>query len=215
MNEHPILFSGEMVRAILEGRKTQTRRVMNPQPVKDIGESPYYFYKRGSRVYSLPGQFRHFKSPKFTQEDDDMLLGIWGTCPYGKKGDQLWVRETWRETFDIDEISVMEYRAGGTRIIDGKTIRHGQHRITSVLPKWRPSIFMPRWASRIQLEVVSVRIERVQVISVRDACSEGIIPPDPGSPTRHYADLWDKINAKRGFSWDVNPWVWVIEFKTL
>ena len=196
MKERPILFSGEMVQAILDGRKTQTRRV-------------------------IPEKMQLCRTP----EDEPEVFVDW--CRYGQPGDRLWVRETWRKTFDIDQKDVMEYRAGGTRLIVGESIQHGEHRITSILPAWRPSIFMSRWASRITLEIVNVRVERVQDITNEDAQAEGITTQFPTRSVPHrlggdiwnhrnaYARLWDDINSRRGFGWDVNPWVWVVEFKRL
>jgi len=210
MKERPILFSSEMVRAILDGRKTQTRRVIKPQP-----EIQEYMNK---------------PSLHWSQCGGRSLTEIASYCPYGQPGDRLWVRETWRKTFDVDDKDVMEYRAGGTRLIVGESIQHGEHRITSVLPKWKPSIFMPRWASRIMLEIVNIRVERVQDISEEDAIAEGCNPYDhikkeivsrdneiifSNAYQASYQLLWDSINAKRGYGWDVNPWVWVVEFKVL
>ena len=189
--EHPILFSVEMVRAIMEGRKTQTRRVIKPQP-NDIRESPF------------------------------VKSGIEDTHGYEIKrkyapGDKLWVRETWMPFTENGVRSGMAiYRA------TDKPEQDGDRPL-----KWRPSIFMPRWASRITLEVVSVRVERVQDISEEDALSEGISFWKPKEmdnrpfeenfwtnyPQFAFQNLWDSINAKRGYSWDANPWVWVIEFR--
>jgi len=199
MKERPIIFTSDSVRAILDGRKTQTRRVINPQPTA-VRESPFV----NSGIEDIHGWEIQLK--------------------YGQPGDRLWVKETWRKTFDIDDKDVMEYRAGGTRLIVGNSIQHGGHRITSVLPNWCPSIFMPRWASRITLEIVTVRVERVQDISEADAEAEGIhllgLPEIEryNHPRKHkvaYEALWNEINAKRGYGWDVNPWVWVIEFKRI
>jgi hypothetical protein len=195
MKERPILFSSEMVRAILDGRKTQTRLVVKPQP-----ETSFPFAK----------------CIKWGEmESDRGIWGVpgWGTsvrrCPYGQPGDCLWVRETWCPTMDGAEVAY--YKA----TIDQQIVKG---------PKWKPSIHMPRWASRIALEVTGVRVERVQDISEGDAIAEGIEPHfaaiaemshDAISPESEFALLWDSINAKRGYSWDSNPWVWVVEFKVL
>lgn len=184
MKERPILFSTKMVKAILEGRKTQTRRVIKPQP-NDIRESP--FVKSGIET-------THGYEIKLKHEP----------------GDRLWVRETWNvldsdgcKPSDISPIKERAiYKANGDEY-----------------PFWRPSIFMPRWASRIALEVVNVRVERVQDISEEDAMHEGATPllvdPDGGSCPycEGFRALWDSINAKRGYGWDANPWVWVVEFE--
>lgn len=156
MKERPILFSGPMVRAIREARKTQTRRV-----VKEID----------------PDEFVS------SNEADNLAL----CCPYGAVGDRLWVRETWQgNQGDI------RYGADGDSL-------HGYN-------GWRPSIFMPRWASRITLEVTGVRVERVQEISEEDAQAEGV------AHRCDYKVVWDAINGKK-YPWSSNPWVWVIEFK--
>jgi hypothetical protein len=128
-------------------------------------------------------------------------------CPYGVPGDRLWVREMWAPQCDEDlrpEIArpTIFYAAGWT----GAAIR------------WRSSVSMPRWASRITLELTEVRVQRLQEISEEDAKAEGIIARGPGSPTlrphqRDFRGLWNDINAKRGYGWDSNPWVWAITFK--
>lgn len=169
MTERPILFSGEMVRAILEGRKTQTRRVMKPQPDTEF-----------PCVYDRE-------------------------CLYGIPGDRLWVREAF-SIYDHPEGPVCFYKAD-----------HPQDEYL----KWRPSIHMPRWVSKILLEITDIRVERLKDISEEDAKAEGVVigveefkVTGTDRPYKlAYSLLWDLINAKRGFGWDVNPWVWVIEFK--
>lgn len=182
MTERPILMSGPMINAIFDGRKTQTRRVVKPQPK----------WKAHNGVLAF---------------DDRVNRGI--HCPYGQPGDRLWVRETWAQ--HPDEAGII-WRATDPGWDDND---YGI--------KWKPSIFMPRWASRITLEVTSVRVERVQDITPRDVVAEGIYhEPGEWGPDEAYdhlikgfAHLWDQINAKRGYSWDANPWVWVIGFKVL
>jgi len=198
MNERPILFSGEMVRAILDGRKTQTRRVIKPD---------------------------WFRCLDF-EEQEDIAKAIL-QCPHGAAGDRLWVRETWSAVWP-GEIEVplrdckIEYRAdlppGSTDYPGGWPAEDA--RGCDDAPKWRPSIFMPRWASRITLEIIRIRVERVQDISVVDTIAEGLDVLNPNSLAATsglykslYEGLWNTINSKRGFGWDVNPWVWVIEFK--
>ena len=185
MAEHPILFSDEMVKAILEGRKTQTRRVLRKQP-RDI--SPM----------NVPNMWMIHKESGAGQ-----IIG----CNYGRPGDRLWVRETWAKAIplgaSIHAERVYHYRADG-----------------DVLPKWKPSIFMPRWASRITLEIVRVRVQRLQEISGDECTLEGVEVAwsDPNNNEQERAafqNLWDRINAARGCGWNVNPWVWVIEFKKL
>jgi len=197
MTEHPIIFNGAMVRAILDGRKTQTRRVIKPHP----------------KVHHIH------------------------TCPYGQTGDRLWVRETWLATDcaaapfigpprDIVGTNAhIYYRASlGMQHIK----QHPDYRPETEY-KWRPSIFMPRWASRLTLEVVSVRVERVQDIKLGDIIAEGWSDaPKSDEPINAFAaidlslkgfewfpEAWDSINAKRGFGWEVNPWIWVVEFRMI
>lgn len=215
--ERPILFSGPMVKAILDGRKTVTRRVVKPQPPDGI-DALHGNDLRGRAPYPLE-DYETGNVVGFGFEDHNE---VFYKCPY-QVGMNLWVRETWRKTFDVDNSDVMEYRAGGTRLIFGNSIRHGEHRATSVAPVWRPSIFMPRWASRITLEIVSVRVERVQEITEADAQAEGVesvsiadVPRQAAWSCRQdFAQLWDKLNAKRGHSWESNPWVWRVEFRRL
>jgi len=207
MKEHPILFSAPMVRAILEGRKTQTRRVIKPQPERDCGEiygpetySPLVVDKNGEE---LPGPD---------------IFGIytedWGLkFPYGQPGDHLWVKETYKLA------GSMYYRA------DGEPSREDLELYPNW--KWKPSIFMPRVFSRILLEIVSIRVQRVQEISLdlSDVIAEGIEAKwfdqhhvqihSPIQIMDDYRSLWDSINMMRGFGWEANPWVWVIEFKRI
>ena len=193
MSDHPIIFSGPMVRAILDGRKTQTRRVVKPQP----------YQIETSWLRPVPGEWWKHLRPRL---------------PYGIPGDRLWVRETWAEYVDV-ESGVHDDERFCYRATD-----------KMMLPvKWRPSIHMPRWASRITLEVTGVRVERLQEISEADARVEGVgrdtnpcdhvrqSCADIGclGPTHRasFCELWDTLNAKRGYSWESNPWVWVVEFK--
>ena len=205
--EHPILFGGEMVRAILEGLKTQTRRVIKPQP-KHI-----QMLSDGKIETSHDGGF-----------DNDVQ---YIKCPYGKPGDRLWVRETWAVGKDFNNLKPsklwkgdIESRLAVCYEADNDCIwneyDHG---------KIRPSIFMPRWARRNTLEITGIRVERVQDISYVDSTKEGLIIPAalkhrsefyPGGPYRApFKTLWDSINAKRGYGWKENPWVWVVEFKVI
>jgi len=202
MKERPILFSGPMVRAILEGRKTQTRRVVMPQPSLVDGDGVAFFDGhgqggRGSR---------------------DRIIG----CPYGAPGDRLWVRETWglfdTQPSDGPERATVFYRADPDL-----------HPNFLKYQLWRPSIHIPRWASRLTLEVTGVRVQRVQEISEVDAAAEGagtaafeVEVPVRAAPLRSpechkagFAILWDSINAKRGYGWDANPWVWMIELQRI
>lgn len=187
VKERPILFKAEMVRAILEGRKTQTRRMLKVQPLDVLPMNiPDAWVTLETRDPEPHG--RHIK------------------CRFGKVGDRLWVRETWYHANPIEETpGYVSYRA------DGEFIEFYKKQGC----KWKPSIFMPRWASRITLEIVSVRIERLQDITENDAVAEGVMGDeteyDQATPKMCYAALWEKINGPG--SWDANPFVWVVEFK--
>jgi hypothetical protein len=200
MKERPILFSAPMVRAILEGRKTQTRRVVKPQP--SPSSDSVWLGTDGIWRFSHPT----LRGP-VSHEADDVR------CPYGYPGDRLWVRETIElQTLHGNNFPSPVYSSDGAHVMDGngKASNHEfmRRRVT-------PSIHMPRWASRILLEVVSVRVERLQEISEADAKAEGVDGIKyfglDRSNTRAYSELWESINGPE--SWDANPWVWCVEFK--
>jgi hypothetical protein len=182
IKERPILFSGPMVCAILAGMKTQTRRVVK---FSNAG-----CWERGS----LPDSWVDQSNP----------IGTYPTyvnCPYGQPGDRLWVRET----FLLRESGKHAVYKAGMDSVEAAGFG-------AMYGGWKPSIFMPRWASRLSLKVTGVRVERVQDISEADAIAEGrclVLGDERG----YFPETWDTINAKRGFGWDANPWVWVIEFK--
>jgi hypothetical protein len=183
MKERPIIFSGEMVRAILEGRKTQTRRVISKAINAD-----YLGMKDGTYQWLPLDKNGHYIS-----------------CPYGKPGDQLWVRETFAVMSDGEKTGVC-YRIDGEEQIDRE---QGE--------RWTSPRFMPRWASRIMLVVMDIRAEMVRKISEDDAMQEGLWDGNTSTGPndwhrQQFHRLWDSINAKRGYGWEVNPWVWVIEF---
>lgn len=171
-----------MVRAILAGTKTQTRRVLNPQP------NPSAYVQRITPHDLDEGGFGFF------DEERDYRARY-------RPGDTLWVRETWR----MAQWGSPIYRADKERSMgmDEYSDRH----------KWRPSIFMPRSASRITLRVVGVRVERVKDITEADAKAEGAEPADCCHAYYHgFGKLWESINGPRGYGWDANPWVWVVNF---
>lgn len=203
MTEKPILFSAPMVRAILDGRKTQTRRACKHQhwsysELHDVNKEGFVVKKNLPEV----------------------------SCPYGFVGGRLWVRETCATQHKY-------YHLPPRMIPRDAPIHYAATEDRGGL-MWRPSIFMPRWASRITLEITGVRVERVNEISEEDAKAEGIecgdgknegffatYPKDeeyPGwtnDPRDSFHSLWDSINAKRGFGWEKSPRVWVLEFRRL
>lgn len=199
MRERPILFSAPMVRAILEGRKTQTRRVVKLPEGHSIiprGDVPGFFTLRTKAVS------HHKVEPR----------GV--TCPQGAPGDRLWVREG----VHCDEDKGWCYDADGTPMNwrpQDEDVGVAWLETRPAKRSWYPSIHMPHWASRLTLEIVSVRVERLQEISENDAEAEGCEPALPVSDKRWvcgYRRLWESINGKRA-PWASNPWVWVIEFK--
>ncbi|MHC4121982.1 MAG: hypothetical protein ACYSSI_00280 [Planctomycetota bacterium] len=222
MKERSIIFSTEMVRAILDGKKTQTRRVIKPQPVtKDEKyQDPPEIISDGTLYYS------------------SLYLNI--KCPYGKVGDRLWVRETFQpilaKGIEIYDYEKYDYKTGKGYEINYVATNGAIEWIDgddNISQKCFPSIHMPKWATRIWLEITNIRVERVQDISEEDAKAEGVEPEKVrcrdlagivygGNQWRDFwlykagfKTLWDSLNAKRGYSWESNPWVWVIEFKVI
>ena len=207
MKERPILFSSPMVRAILDGRKTQTRRVVKPQPESGHDGEPYW-HVGGYRAW----QFRGIADPLRMGTNNPLV------CPYGQPGDRLWVRET----MDVSYQGSAYYAADGAQIGDRDELgdlceRYGHPYFFNEL-KGIPSIHMPRWASRITLEVTGVRVERLQDISEKDSKAEGALKQrlddlEPPTHWRGFKGVWESINGPG--SWDANPWVWVVEFRRL
>ena len=207
MKERPILFSSPMVRAILDGRKTQTRRVVKPQPESGHDGEPYW-HVGGYRAW----QFRGIADPLRMGTNNPLV------CPYGQPGDRLWVRET----MDVSYQGSAYYAADGAQIGDRDELgdlceRYGHPYFFNEL-KGIPSIHMPRWASRITLEVTGVRVERLQDISEKDSKAEGALKQrlddlEPPTHWRGFKGVWESINGAG--SWDANPWVWVVEFRRL
>lgn len=198
MKERPILFNGDMVRAILAGRKTQTRRIMNPQPIEN---------EHGG--FNLPNYFAG--SEKTFREGALNFIG----CKLGKPGDRLWVKEThlnWWKLNPNDPSGKRIFSHVAAYKADGYELEQGE--------KWIPSIHMLRESSRINLEITNVRVERLQDIGEDDAIAEGAnewfeTGPFNGRESKTfcagYRRIWESIYDQR--SWDKNPWVWVIEFK--
>ena len=207
--EHPILMPDEGVRAILDGRKTQTRRVVQADRY-----SPWIPHMEDARADPGLGDGGYLHVP-YTTDGDRVTRRV--RCRYAI-GDRLWVRETWCQQACMVHGDLLpgkaHYRA------DGYEVRHVDGPGKS---PWRPSIHMPRWASRITLEVTAVRVERLQDITEEDARAEGVEPTvmvAAGVPEREvlvpavgvYRNLWDRINGKR-HPWASNPWVWVVSFR--
>lgn len=266
MKEHPIIFSAPMVRAILGGRKTQTRRVIRPQPnvgpsVVQVRLEPHPFSP--SLLANTPAEGLIGGRDRLAWVAYDWIdnpIGIeeinWLSSFY-QPGDRLWVREGWRiGAWDEDTGRVaIDYRADGycrrewleiagddsgdifNRLWIQSTddaekalgVQEFYHWEPGKSPcRWRPSIFMPRWAARILLEVASIRAERLQDISASDCLAEGMDglttlfsnsdePCDDRGISVHeqFFELWDSLNARRGHDWHSNPWVQVIEFKII
>jgi hypothetical protein len=215
MKERPILFSAPMVRALLDGTKTQTRRVCKPL----LSDREWVEERENGSFW------------RCADGEPTCYTGVWETheyaqqfpvrCPYGPSGDRLWVREAWTVNLTGDP------KRGGSGTVP---IYRAEH--PHAADRWRPSIFMPRWASRITLEVTGVRVERLQDISEADAIAEGVreLPLQAAEPRcwwtadasagaalhartaiNAYRLLWEYINGPG--SWDANPWVWAVEFR--
>ncbi|HDM8093507.1 TPA: hypothetical protein PXN44_004406 [Yersinia enterocolitica] len=236
MNEKPILFNAEMVNAILSGRKTQTRRIMkvqpsehfHPQDIKGTMDFTAHWYTPG--VIDKDGYLQPARKDVFGVADEDEGY----TCPLGAVGDQLWVRETFQgPLFDYEQMeSYLEdsakfespeycvYKA------DGNTAPEFVDADDNLHCKWRPSIHMPRWASRINLLITGVRVERLRDISEQDAMAEGVSVVETPASLKNFgeafglthcpkisafANLWQSIYG----SWGDNPWVWVINFERM
>lgn len=218
MKERGMIFNGEMVRSILDGRKTQTRRVMAVQPEHSNLGLRYITESKNARDNG-----KYF----WSQSDATGMKALSKpfACPYGNPGDRIWVRETWQAIHEYlnDDGYVDETRFA--RSIPKQEGRYW-HSVFAAdnwtndreyrgFP-WRPAIHMPRWASRIMLEIIDVRVERLNAISDADANAEGV-QANEHSPARYvFGELWQSIyGADNSQSWQVNPWVWVIEFKRL
>ncbi|HHU0322947.1 TPA: hypothetical protein ACT9XL_000162 [Klebsiella aerogenes] len=211
MTERGMIFNGEMVRAILDGRKTQTRRPIKWKQTRftEIGE-------------------REDGSKWPWSEDAEHACDYWHPCPFGAVGDRIWARETFRVHSRATDVATLVYKASVRNSWTEQT-----HRVPVAVcnkaatpEKWTPSLHMPRWASRILLEITDVRVERLNAISEEDARAEGIIDggclncgepepcgcanPEPDA-TDAFAYLWQSIYGQE--NWNANPWVWVIEFK--
>lgn len=231
VRERPVIFTGESVRAILAGRKSQTRRV-----VKELGGN------RGGPVGP------HVKFWRPGEEDPTRWCGCdglgsvgWIRCPYGVVGDRLWCREVWASAYSRGCWGTI-FRADGSYVQGKRRHEKGPHFNADDRPalRWRTPLFMPRWASRLTLEVTEVRVQRLQETSLDDARAEGVPQMhaeavaagmcqethslvgrdgptcrdrwDNSTSVENYSRLWDTLNAKRGYPWASNPWVWAVSF---
>lgn len=230
--KRPILFSAPLVRAILAGDKTQTRRV-----VKDRGVAPDPVLYDRQPVNDGNGMWR-FSSTIETIRGTHRGPVAHIPCPYGSPGDRLWVREAFRLVDAEDKRSpsatyqALSREMSPSMVTSCIGVRYEADETERLSPaiaslmkeenvgwgRLRPSIHMPHWASRIELEVVDVRVERLKEITEADAEAEGVeavsVLSGHGPLFRDaFEELWDEINASRGYGWDVNPWVWVVEFR--
>ena len=219
--ERPIIFSTPMVQAVLEDRKTQTRRIVKPQPGDDAWWcAPPYLSTLDLR-------------------DPQDRAGAVAVCPYGRKGGRLYVREAWRaHERPEDLVDGILFRADDAFVPIENTREAAEawgavYRRTPCgrKPAWRPSIHMPKWATRLWLELTEVRIERLSEMRADDIVAEGVDVPDVDYSVADdpralewerdcharglFQQLWDGLNAKRGYAWATNPWVWVLTFRRI
>lgn len=232
--ERPILFNAAMVRAILNGHKTQTRRIVPKWQMPAETEGPHDKFP-DSRWMSVAQRHPQWGFGVFGATEDDCMnnynIEHGSLCPYGQPGDRLWVRETFQGPL-VDQEEMEKDPTYFKDMGRYKNPEHCAYRASGdsceyvdqdgdLIQRWKPSIHMPRWASRITLEIVSVRVERLQDIKPEDCIAEGCtgghgsIPGYGYSATEkeHFRNLWESINGSG--SWEANPWVWVIEFKRL
>jgi hypothetical protein len=223
--ERPILFSAPMVRALLDGRKTQTRRVVKPQPTPEVVDAGVI--SSGNPAANGVWSWLDSKELEWASTVGDDFR-----CPYGVPGDVLWVREAWTPV-----------PASAYRMSEGvqQTVNPSDPYMAAIyaagwdrsIPKWKPSIHMPRWASRLTLKITDVRVERLNDISEADALAEGLVEYDPtdedpaefawddergrgevfNNAVSAYRDLWNHINDPG--SWAANPWVWAVSFEVV
>ncbi len=228
-------MSADSVRAILEGRKTQSRRVVKHQPCRSLPHTKTV----GEGLHSLDivhplGWSWHPNGPNgwraFAVDLADVLESMVQRCPYGRAGDRLWVKESWMQLYEADNeggLTCLPPSFEPTR----RALRRAKYRATDTAPanfaaSWRGPLLMPRWASRLTLELTEVRVEPVQDLSEADARAEGMtlealrgtVNGHPAtvhamSHVQRYIWEWDTLNAKRGFAWASNPWVWVLTFR--
>lgn len=232
MKERGIIFNAEMVRAILDGRKTQTRRIMKPQPKLSKNGGTWWPSNICQSMINIE---------EMMQDNEGIWFGIAGiVCPHGGVGDRLWVRETWSvvsHEFDDDGLMIDYVPDRPTKAVHEMPYGHGYytgHVIYSAdgdftwsdddgcidgRSCWKPSIHMPRWASRIMLEITDVRVERLKYADDNDFKAEGYplereLTGGSMDPFCWFRNLWDSMSPTN-FKYADNPWVWVIEFRRI
>lgn len=236
MRERPILFSGPMVRAILGGTKTQTRRVVSSANSITDARWPWLDF---TDAYADRGRYLHVPQSNAPADHcPECVVRVWPRIAgpdtwIDQPATRLWVRETWQYAdWTEDGSPWIGYRADGQQLLrDGAEEFPWAERLTDIWAelsdpenvavdgraadrRWRPSIHMPRWASRLTLQVTDIRVERLQDISPKDARAEGIsLRHGVEVLLRDFRALWDSINEARGYGWDANPWVWVVSFQ--
>ena len=238
--ERGLICCAESVRGFLENRKSQTRRIIKPQP-KKLNERIFGFpVGQYSNVANIKNNLWVYQTKRWRPNRNSAFRQVSSPpfkCPYGQVGDRLWVRETF--VIENPEYYGYDYELPTDRPIE----YHGPEKTQPLIPhyratepepnivpiddiedelddrtRWRPSIFMSKWAARIWLEITNIRVERVQDIDENGACAEGceLYTSETNlGPVRTFERLWDSLHAKRGFGWDKNPWVWVLEFKRI
>lgn len=247
MTDHPILMKGDMVLAILGGYKSMTRRTRG---LEDVNTSPdlWEFKKLADLDYITKPAYRgRFGAYFHSDKIEPRTLSVCPQAyPYGRVGDHLWVKETWRpadflvDGYERDSPYYVQYRSDGwvgmVTALEGVRIDSEWSTRWSTAPKfgkWKPSIYMPRWASRILLKITEIRVERVQDIAkdenVNDIFEEGLLQYhyaeydadgeftdlDTEEALDDFIALWDSINKPRGLGWEFNPWVWVTTFEVV
>jgi hypothetical protein len=209
----PILLAGPMVRAILEGRKTQTRRIMKPQPFVDGDRVTWWPTNAKPDDTGLMRPMTMWRLGMPIEQSGAANIGQ--LCSHGKPGDRLWVREAIKQKPN-GEYSNSPYsaRADWVYSADNELLKPDWLKMVGwSFHRSKPSIHMPRWASRITLEITGVRVERLNDINERDAIAEGVVGDGYLTPGEMFSVLWESINGKG--SWAENPWVWCISFKVV
>ena len=248
--ERPILFSGDMIKALINGNKTQTRRPVKPQPYRSSSNPPFFTDTAVGDIFICPDMFPTTDTQGYVIVECE-AVGVYHSMgqqqfaekhsPFGVPGDRLWVRETFlpdpprdHDAWDDWTCTSFEWEGCGSKLNAIPTqLRSPKHCLYQASWNgsdlcWRPSIHMPKWASRLTLEVVKVSVERLQAISVDDVAKEGV-PFYCGCPSasrdedytagvtayarEKFSIQWNDIYAKQGLCWASNPWVWRVEFK--